>query len=235
MASFPTALPSSLVPLWRQSLATLSAVSSSIYLRISKQYANSSYCWISRYYLLTFCCSRWGFDILDNLHLFSWVLVTSVFRAYFILLMNHSSLCHVLQSTIGSGPGSLFFLLFLSPWLLPSLCDSSNLWPHWVPLSLGVFALALLSTRLHLSLMFVWPAFLFQSRIFSNITWLEKSFQTMLTKMTLPSSIFFSSFTVLHKLNHTYTLTLFCILTDLNIDYIFVEGRDSVYYCVPQA
>lgn len=64
---------------------------------------------------------------------------------------------------------------------------------------------------------------------------LEKSLQTMLTKMTLPSSIFFSSFTFLYKLNHTYTLTLFYIHTDLNIDYIFVEGRDSVYHCVPQA
>ena len=100
---------------------------------------------------------------------------------------------------------------------------------------LRAFALALPSIRIHLSLMFVSPAFLFQSRIFSNITWLEKSFQTMLTKMTLPSSIVFSSFTFLHNLNHAYTLTLFYILTDLNIDSIFMEGRDSVYHCVPQA
>ena len=45
----------------------------------------------------------------------------------------------------------------------------------------------------------------------------------------------FFSFTFLHKLNHTYTLTVFYVLTDLNIDYICVEGRDSVYHCIPQA
>lgn len=58
--------------------------------------------------------------------LLSQVLVKSIFSVYFIMIMNHSSLCHVLQSPLGSCPWLPF-----PPAISLSITALQQQWPPW--------------------------------------------------------------------------------------------------------
>lgn len=164
--------------------------------------------------------------------LLSQVLVKPVFSVYFIMswlihgsASPHKALEHVTQLPLSPAPS-----LSVPPLQQRSLPGSSDVWPCPVRSYLKAFALALPSFRIFSSLTSVWHTSLFHSWVCSNITWSEKSVQTILSKYI---TLLLHPFSQLYFLHRLITHMLWhCILIDLNIAYLFIEGRNFI--SVPQ-